>query len=231
MEISVVPVCSGFGEISSFWPWGKVVEMQFSVGDKVVHPAHGPGVITGVVHKQMVEGFEEYYVLRMLRPEMKMFVPVCMVSELGIRAAMSPSDVDRMLRILRRTPEELPDDHRERRSCLQDKLVSGSVRQVAEAVRDLAWRERCDHLTGTDERLLGEGIELLAREMALVTGRPDNDAKEAITGVLADGMVSNAAPDGEKLTPSPVQPAPQSGSTRMGSLRHRIIKSLSERTN
>ncbi|HSR33941.1 MAG TPA: CarD family transcriptional regulator [Anaerolineae bacterium] len=39
--------------------------MQFSVGDKVVHPYHGPGRITSVERRELLAGAKRYYVIEM----------------------------------------------------------------------------------------------------------------------------------------------------------------------
>ncbi|MFN2184939.1 MAG: CarD family transcriptional regulator, partial [Anaerolineae bacterium] len=36
--------------------------MGFDVGDKVVHPYHGPGVIIRIEQKEFMESQERYYV-------------------------------------------------------------------------------------------------------------------------------------------------------------------------
>jgi RNA polymerase-interacting CarD/CdnL/TRCF family regulator len=60
----------------------------------------------------------------------------------------------------------LPDRYKELRYLLQGKLGTGDIFQVAEAVRDMAWRQRETHLSATIKQLYEEGIRLLVGEIA-----------------------------------------------------------------
>ena len=50
--------------------------MEFSVGDKVVHPGHGCGQIIGLERLDLVEGFERYYVIEFPDKGLTVHVPV-----------------------------------------------------------------------------------------------------------------------------------------------------------
>jgi CarD family transcriptional regulator len=166
--------------------------MQFSIGDKVVHPIHGSGLVTGVEHQELVEGFKHYYILTVVDKGLTVFVPMRKVDELGLRPATSRAELAHILDILDGKPQGLPADHKERQGRIQEKLTSGSLIQVTEVVRNLTWRKRLDRLTRADSRLLGQGRDLLAAEMALVTDTAVEDANEVIDAALARGMERDA---------------------------------------
>jgi CarD family transcriptional regulator len=164
--------------------------MHFSIGDKVAHPMHGAGRITGVEHEELVEGFAHYYVVEISGKGLTVFIPMRKVDELGVRPAMCPMELTRVLGMLGSTPQELPEDHKDRQDRILEKLKTGNPMQVAEAVRDLTWHKQLDHLTKADSRLLDRGRELLAAEMALVTDTTVADASEAI-GAALTGATAN----------------------------------------
>lgn len=166
--------------------------MQFAIGDKVVHPIHGSGLITGVEHQELVEGFEHYYVLRVADKGLKVFVPMRKAEELGVRPATPRAELAHILDTLEGQPQALPEDHRERQARLQQRLTSGSLMQVAEVVRNLTWQEKLGRLTRADSRLLGQGRDLLAAEVALVTDTAVDDAHEVINAALSRSMVQDA---------------------------------------
>jgi RNA polymerase-interacting CarD/CdnL/TRCF family regulator len=60
--------------------------------------------------------------------------------------------------------------------------------QIAETVRDLAWREERAYLTRVDRRLFDDGRDLLASEIALVTESEVLDAEAVIDEALATAM-------------------------------------------
>jgi CarD family transcriptional regulator len=136
--------------------------MQFSVGDKVMHPQHGPGSITGVQHRELVEGFEHYYVVQLLIDKSTLFIPMRKMDELGVRPVMSQVKLGRVLKKLREVPQQLSKDFKVRQTRIREKLATARPIKVAEAVRDLTGRRQRRYLTQVEEGLLKRGRELLA---------------------------------------------------------------------
>lgn len=159
--------------------------MQFSVGDKVVHPQHGPGQIRGIESRGLAEGAKSYYVIDIVGQGATLYVPVLRAGGSGMRAAMSQARVLRVLRILRGRPHALPEDHRKREEEIFARLKTGKVLQVVGAVRDLAWHGERARLTQKDSGYLRRGRELLASEIALVSGDAVANASKLIEAAMA----------------------------------------------
>jgi RNA polymerase-interacting CarD/CdnL/TRCF family regulator len=62
--------------------------------------------------------------------------------------------------------------------------------QLARVVRDLTWHRKVAHLTKTDSDYLKQGQELLAAEMALVSGEAISDASRLIESTMTAAMAS-----------------------------------------
>jgi CarD family transcriptional regulator len=164
--------------------------MEFSVGDKVVHPHHGPGQITGVEHRELLDGKKCYYVIEIPAMELTVRVPRRKVDHLGVRPAMSRSKVARVLDTLRSKPGRLPQDHKERQEGVWEKIRTSRPIPTAEAVRDLTWRSQYTHLTKKDSELLKRGQDFLAAEMALVSDSEVSEASARIESALAMAMAA-----------------------------------------
>jgi CarD family transcriptional regulator len=162
--------------------------MQFSVGDKVVHPHHGPGQVVGVEQKEIIEESKRYYVIEIPAQELTIYVPRRKVESVGVRPAMSRDKLARVLDTLRAYAPELPEDHKERQELIWEKLKTGEVLDIAEVVRDLLWHKKRAHLTKKDTDYLDRGRKRLAAEMALVSEMDLDDADKMIDDMLADGM-------------------------------------------
>lgn len=162
--------------------------MQFSVGDKVVHPHHGPGRIADVAQFELMDGEKSYYTIEILAHALTIHLPVVGADEVGLRRAMSPSKLSRVLSTLGGKPHRLPDEYRERQELIAEKVSAGGVLHLAQVVRDLTWHEQRAHLTKRDSDLLSEGWELLAAEMALVSGVDIAESSELIRATLASNM-------------------------------------------
>jgi len=150
---------------------------MFETGDKVVHPGHGPGVITGIERRQMLGEEKQYYVIKILTGGGTLMTPVDRATEIGLRSTISNASVKRLLRSLSDQPEELPDDFRERQAAIEERLRVGDVFSTALVVRDLAWYGQTRSLTKRDQQLMQQAEELIAAELALIE---DIEVKEAL---------------------------------------------------
>jgi CarD family transcriptional regulator len=166
--------------------------MQYSVGDKVVHPHHGPGRITSVESKDLLGGKKRYYVIEIPTKDLTVYVPLRKVDQAGVRPAMSQARLSDVLDKLKSTPHHLPEDYKERQEQVWEMLRTGMVMPIAEVVRDLVWQKKRDHLTKKDADLLAQGQERLAAEMALISGTEVSDMEKTIEDVLADAMTDEA---------------------------------------
>jgi CarD family transcriptional regulator len=164
--------------------------MDFSVGDKVVHPHRGPGRIIDVQRKRFLDKARQYYVLEVPSHNMTVHVPVRKAELQGIRPAMSRAKLERVLGILRSRPSQLPQDYKERQERVWEKMRTARPMPTAEVIRDLTWRGRHAHLTKKDTELLKRGQDFLAAEMALVSDTDISEAHERIEAALNIAMTA-----------------------------------------
>jgi CarD family transcriptional regulator len=164
--------------------------MQFSVGDKVVHPHHGPGRVVSVERRELMDGPKRYYVIEIPGQGLTVYIPAGKADGAGVRLAMSQSRLPRLLSMLRARPRLLPEDYKERQEQISAQLKTGRVMQLARVVRDLTWHRKIAHLTKTDTDYLKQGRDLLAAEMALASGDAVSDASKLIEAAMTAAMAS-----------------------------------------
>jgi CarD family transcriptional regulator len=164
--------------------------MQYSVGDKVVHPHHGPGWIASIENWELLDETRRYYVIEVPGQGLTVHLPVRKAEQVGMRPAMSRSRLPRVLSVLRGKPHLLPDDYRLRQEQVTAKLRTGLVIELARVVRDLSWHRELAHLTKTDTGLLKQGRDLLAAEMALVSGDAVSDTSKLIEATMIAAVAS-----------------------------------------
>ncbi len=145
---------------------------QFKLGDAVVHPTRGAGVVTGFKRFNNREGEMEYYKIKLLDAAgTRLMIPVAQAEETGLRPATPHSRLEAVWDVLEEEPQSLTSNHRSRQRELQDRLETGDILQVAEAVRDIAWRRReTEGLTVNGQRLYNQALRLLASEIAASEG-------------------------------------------------------------
>jgi RNA polymerase-interacting CarD/CdnL/TRCF family regulator len=93
-------------------------------------------------------------------------------------------------RVLKGKPQALPSDHTERYKLIATKLDSGNPLHVAEAMRDLAWKnDAVRTLTTEGRRLYQRSIDVLSSEVAVSEG----DSLESVKNKILDMLSANIA--------------------------------------
>ena len=159
----------------------KSVEMKFEIGDRVVHPQHGVGHITGVEEKQFEpKVLRTYYVISI--PDTTLWVPVDLPDS-ALRKLSDIEDIEQCRKVLLATPFALKAD-RGLMSSLAVQIKQGTVFAHCEVVRDLTafgWRKPIFGPLADYQRML---LEVLGQEWAIVSGISEAAALHEIDVLL-----------------------------------------------
>ncbi|MFN2219514.1 MAG: CarD family transcriptional regulator [Anaerolineae bacterium] len=169
--------------------------MIFQVGDTVIHPGYGAGRVVKIRKLNCLGSNKLYYSIELSDDSRtNVWIPVQDAEARGVRPPTPKSQLDRVWRVLRAGPEALSTDHEERYGSLQEKLCGGDIFRIAEAVRDLYWKEhRVRRLTITGTELYNKGFMLLTSEVAAMQGCELGAAKAAIAGILGASLAAEPA--------------------------------------
>jgi len=161
---------------------------MYAVGDKVIHPGYGPGIIRGVERHQVVGEEKRYYIIDLLTGGTRLMTPVAQAEKIGLRPAISDEAVQQLLALLGRAPDALPGDFRERQAGIDERLKEGDVFAAAMVARDMTWFGRWHGLTRRDTQLLQRAEELVAGELALIQGIDIKEAIGQMQAIVAGAM-------------------------------------------
>ena len=82
---------------------------MFEIGDKVVHPMHGAGIIEGIEVKEILEKNSNIiYSISHGRDEG--YDPHQNVEEIGVREVISHTDISKLVHVLSHPSDTLPDN-------------------------------------------------------------------------------------------------------------------------
>jgi CarD family transcriptional regulator len=146
--------------------------MMFLVGDKVVYPMHGAGVIEAIEQRTILGQEREYYVLRMPIGEMQVLVPVGAVPEAGLRPIVDRNVAGRVFDLLAEAPSQEQGNWNRRYRSNLEKLKSGDIFDLAVVVRNMTKRDQDKGLSTTEKKMLDNARQLLVSELALVEDAP-----------------------------------------------------------
>jgi CarD family transcriptional regulator len=167
--------------------------LEYQVGQKIVHAAHGVGAIVGVEEQELVEGYSRYYVIHFADKELTVRMPFRQARAVGLRGLMPKTKINQVMATLQALPKQLPQDFKARRKRLEELIFSGAPVKIAEAVRELTWRGVSKSLSLEDKRLLTQGRELLIQEIALASDHEPTAVQEAVDEALSSGVEAKEA--------------------------------------
>jgi CarD family transcriptional regulator len=173
----------------------KETKMMFQVGDMVIHPGYGAGLVAKIQKLSSLGSNKLYYLIE-LSDELKtnVWVPVKDAEAKGVRHPTPKSQLGRIWRILRAGPETLATDHKERLGLLEEKLRGGDIFRIAEVVRDMYWKDhRVRKLTMAGKDLYGGGLTFLTSEVAVVQGSDFWATKIVIADILGVSLAATPA--------------------------------------
>jgi CarD family transcriptional regulator len=156
------------------------VDFLFQIGDKVVYPMHGAGVIEAIEEKEILGEKQRYYVIKMPVGDMQVMVPMGKELNLGLRPAADRDAMESILHGLHNGESEPSLPWKERYRINTDKMGTGDVQETAEVVRDLMHRNEEKILSASEKRMLDNAKKLLISELALVEGLTESQATDLL---------------------------------------------------
>jgi len=153
---------------------------MFNIGDKIVYPMHGAGVIEAIEEKEILGERQKYYVMRMPIGNMKVMIPIKNIKEIGVRQVVGDDEVEEVLNILRGEKSKMSSNWNRRYRANMEKIKSGNIFQVAEVVRNLAIREKEKGLSTGERKMLENAKHILASEIVLSKSIDEKNALQLI---------------------------------------------------
>lgn len=159
--------------------------MMFKIGDKIVYPMHGAGVIEAIEEKEVLGEKRNYYVLRMPIGEMKVMVPISNVETIGIRKIINGDEVNKVFNILQQENSPMSTNWNRRYRNNMEKIKSGNIYELAEVVRNLAARDKEKGLSTGEKKMLDNARQILISELLLAKSGQEENIETLIQKYLA----------------------------------------------
>lgn len=157
---------------------------MFNIGDKIVYPMHGAGIIESIEEKEILGQIQDYYVVRMPIGDMKVLIPTNNVVDIGIREVICQNDVDKVFAILcdNNCHENSNWNKRYRENMI--KIKSGNIFEVADVVRSLMQRETDKGLSTGERKMLNSARRILISELVLAKNMNQYEIEDIINDYL-----------------------------------------------
>ena len=200
--------------------------MAFEIGDKVIYPNHGLGIIERIETKTIMGTTCGFYQLRMAN-ETTVFVPVDNVDGVGLRRAVSDEEVDRLFRLLEDGKIDSHQNWKGRFKDNSDRMRTGSIYDVVEVLKSLTFLSKSKSLSFREKRMLDRAKFLVVSEITEVLAEKTPVVEERVDKALERCFVTKArnaqrtkVTAAARATKPPVRvPAPAAAPRRAGAAR------------
>ena len=152
---------------------------MFNVGDHIVYPMHGAGVIDSIEQKDILGEKQEYYVIKM-PGEVKVMVPTNKAEKIGVRGIIDKQSADKVFAILEEDRTEMSMNWNKRYRDNMDKMKSGNIYEIADVVRNLSFKQKEKGLSTGEKKMLSNAKQILVSELVLA----ENSSEEEVEGMI-----------------------------------------------
>ena len=171
--------------------------MGYKVGQKVVYPNHGIGIVEEICQHDVGNGESNlFYQMRLLATNSRVMVPVNNVEEVGLRPPISSNDCDRLLKLLADDFVEPAADWKNRYKVFLEKMQSGDIFEVAHVLKTLAYLNQVKPLSFREKRLFEKARYLIVSEMAIVCRKRTEQIDPRVDTALQDACRKHVARNG-----------------------------------
>ena len=158
--------------------------MPFQVGDKIVYPNQGVGIVEQISNRNVTGQSETFYGLKLQSGGLRVLVAMTKVETVGLRRVAKNREVETVLEYLNNGSCKAPQDWKGRFKENSEKMRTGSLQQVAEVFKSLLVLSQGKPLSFREKRMLERSWQLLLDEIAVVRGW----AKEAAEAQLVKAL-------------------------------------------
>ena len=152
---------------------------MYNVGDEVVYPMHGAGVIDSIEEKEILGEKQSYYILKM-PGEVKVMIPTAKAEEVGVRNIIDKSSADKVIGVLEKDETEMDKNWNKRYRDNMDKMKSGDIYEVADVVRNLSFKQKEKGLSTGEKKMLNNAKQILVSELVLAEHATQDVIEEEI---------------------------------------------------
>ncbi len=159
---------------------------MYRLGDKIVYPMHGAGVIESVEEKEVLGEKKKYFIIKMPVNEMKLMIPVDNVENIGVRKIISDTEVNEVFDILKEDSSLNKMNWNKRYRANMDRMKSGDIFEVARIVRSLTFRDQEKGLSTGEKKMLSNAKQILISELILAEDSSSEEIETRIDKIISE---------------------------------------------
>lgn len=158
---------------------------SFHIGDKVVYPNHGVGIIEQISSRTIGASVEKFYLLKIKSSSLKVMVPFHNVNSVGLRRVVRNGEIQKILDFLTDGECENNADWKYRFKENSERMRTGSLLEVAAVLKGLLLLNTSKPLSFREKKMLERARYLLVSELAMAKNCEELQIEELLSKALS----------------------------------------------
>ena len=158
--------------------------MTFQVGDKVIYPNHGLGIVERIEEKTILGTTCGFFHLRIVANDTTVLVPVANVDGVGLRKAIDDAEVERLFTLIGDGKIDNHQNWKGRFKDNSDKMRTGSIYDMADVLKSLTFLSKSKSLSFREQRMLDRAKALIISEVSEVMRLKALEVEEQVDRAL-----------------------------------------------
>jgi CarD family transcriptional regulator len=157
---------------------------MYKIGDKIVYPMHGAGIIEAIEEREIFDEINTYYIMQIVSEGLQILIPVDKVDEIGVRTIVGKDDIYDMLKSMHAPMDDMEKNWNRRYRDHLEHLKTGDIFEVAKVVKNLILLDRKKGLSTGEKKMLNSARNFLVSEMVLIEKRDKDEIVGIINGAV-----------------------------------------------
>lgn len=166
---------------------------MFQIGDKVVYPMHGAGIIEAIEEREVLGKNHQYYILKLPIGDMNVMIPLDNAEGIGIRPIITPKEAKSVLKHFKDAPIIAQENWNKRYRENMVKIRSGDILEVASVVKNLMVRDRVKGLSTGERKMMTTAKQILMSELLLVENTTEAALEKTLSQVIDECLPAKEA--------------------------------------
>ena len=160
------------------------VGRMYQIGDKIVHPMHGAGVIESIVEEKISGALIPFYVFKMPISGLTLKIPTANSEMIGIRAVSSAEAIEAVIRKIPNLSIDMTANWNHRYRENMERIKSGNLIEVAGVIKALMHRDSERGLSNGERKMLHSAKQILISEIVLAESVEYPDAEARVNAIM-----------------------------------------------
>lgn len=162
---------------------------QFKSGSKVVYPVYGVANIESVEKKEIAGKKTNFYILKTLKNDITVMVPVEKTESVGMRKIISKKRVAKVFELLKQKTKPFSRGKKQawnkRHKEYSEKIKNGDIFEVAEVFRDIFKISRKKDLSFGEKQIMESAFSLVSTEIAVATSKSEAAVEKEVRAAVS----------------------------------------------